>query len=149
MLLLVPAFPASSIVREKNRGTLTLLLNSPMSPGSIFFGKAMGMLIFVSLLLAVSIPAAAAAYAMGGISWWRQVLPLYGILFLVLLQYTTLALLVSSFAHSVDAALRITYAVVLLLAIGSLGPHFFLQGQPGALRASGGLLCGVCLPFRC
>ena len=89
------------------------------------------MLVFVSLLLAVSIPAAAAAYAMGGISWWRQVLPLYGILFLVLLQYTTLALLVSSVALSMDAAMRITYAAVLLLAVASLGPHFFLQGRPG------------------
>ncbi|MHB0959725.1 MAG: ABC transporter permease [Pirellulaceae bacterium] len=129
LLLLVPAFPSSSIVREKNRGTLTLLLNSPMGPWSVFYGKVMGMLIFVSLLLAVSIPSAAAAYAMGGISWWRQVLPLYGILVLVLLQYTTLALMVSSFAHSVDAALRITYALVLLMAVASLGPHFFLQGQ--------------------
>ncbi len=131
MLLLVPAFPASSIVQEKNRGTLTLLLNSPMRPWSIFYGKAIGMLVFVSLVLAVSIPAAAAAYAMGGISWWRQVVPLYGILFLVLLQYTTMALMVSSFALSVDAAMRITYAAVLLMAVASLGPHFFLQGRPG------------------
>ncbi len=69
VLLLVPAFPASSIVQEKKRGTLTLLLNSPMRPWSIFYGKAAGMLAFVALLLAVSIPAAAAAYAMGGISW--------------------------------------------------------------------------------
>ena len=131
LLLLVPAFPATSIVREKNRGTLTLLLNSPMSSWSIFFGKATGMFLFVSLLLAMSIPAATAAYAMGGISFSSHILPLYGILLLVLLQYTTLALMVSSYANSIDAALRITYAVVLLLAVGSLGPHFFLRGQAG------------------
>ncbi|MCY3017354.1 MAG: hypothetical protein NT171_22000 [Planctomycetota bacterium] len=37
VLLLVPAFPASSIVRERNQGTLLLLFNSPISaaiPGS-------------------------------------------------------------------------------------------------------------------
>ncbi len=131
LLLLVPPFPATSIVREKNRGTLTLLLNSPMSPTYIFFGKVAGMFIFVTLILAMSLPAATAAYAMGGISFTSHVLPLYGILLLILLQYTTLALLISSHASSIDSALRITYAVVLLMAVGSLGPQFFMQTKTG------------------
>ncbi len=131
LLLLVPAFPATSLVREKMRGTLTLLLNSPMSSTSIFFGKALGMLLFVSLILGLSLPAAAAAYAMGGISFLTQVLPLYGVLFLVLVQYTTVALMVSGYTNSIDAALRVTYAVVLLMAVATLGPHYFLQGKPG------------------
>jgi ABC-type transport system involved in multi-copper enzyme maturation permease subunit len=131
VLLLVPAIPAASIVHEKRRGTMALLLGSPMSSWSIYFGKEMGMLILVSLLLATSLPAAAAAYAMGGISILTQILPLYGLLLIMLLQYTTLALLVSSHANSVDAAVRITYAAVLLMAVGTLGPHYFLQGQAG------------------
>ncbi len=142
LLLLVPAFPATSIVREKIRGTLTLLLNSPMSSASIYLGKALGMQVFVTLVLGLSLPAAAAAYAMGGISFLHQVLPLYGVLFLVLLQYTTLALLISSYASSIDSALRITYGLVLLLALGTVGPHFFLQGKPGQLpRAAERLRC--------
>ncbi len=131
VLLLVPAFPATSIVREKRQGTLTLLLCSPMSAWSVYYGKALGMLAFVSLVLAMSIPAAAAAYAMGGISVTSQLLPLYAVLLLVLLQYTTLALLISSLAHSTEASLRITYALVLCLAVGTLGPHAFLRDLPG------------------
>ncbi len=131
VVLLVPSFPASSIVRERNRGTLTLLLNSPMSTLSIYLGKACGALGFVLLLLAVSLPAASAAYAMGGISGWKQLIPLYGILGLVLLQYTALALLVSSYVHSIDAAIRITYALVLFLVVGTLGPFYVLQGNHG------------------
>ena len=96
LLLLVPAFPATSIVREKKQGTLTLLLCSPMSSWSVFYGKALGMLTSSPCCLAMSIPAATAAYAMGGISVQSQLLPLYGILLLVLLQYTTLALMISS-----------------------------------------------------
>ena len=42
LILLVPGFPATSIVREKNQGTLELLLNSPMKPWSIYFGKLCG-----------------------------------------------------------------------------------------------------------
>lgn len=133
LILMIPAFPATSIVREKNKGTLALLLNSPMSPASIYLGKAMGMLGFVLMLLIMSVPAATAAYAMGGISWFHQILPLYGILVLVLVQYTTLALLISSWTNTTDAALRTTYAAVMLAAVVSLGPHFFLQGQPGLL----------------
>ena len=133
LILMIPAFPATSIVRERNKGTLALLLNSPMSPASIYLGKAIGMLGFVLLLLAMSMPAASAAYAMGGISWFRQILPLYGILVLVLVQYTALALLISSWTNTTDAALRTTYAAIMLAAVVSLGPHFFLQGQPGLL----------------
>src|SRR5690349_18318135 len=44
ILLLVPAFPATSLVREKMRGTLALLLNSPMTPWSIYLGKLGGVL---------------------------------------------------------------------------------------------------------
>lgn len=140
LLLLVPAFPAASIVHEKKRGTLTLLLSSPMSAWSIFWGKAAAMLILVLLLLATSIPAASAAYAMGGVSLTEEILPLYGILCVVLLQYTTLALFISSCANSVDAAVRITYASILFLAVGTLGPHFFLQGQSGFLAEGAAIL---------
>src|SRR5262249_31720159 len=39
VLLLVPAFPATALVREKVQGTLALLLNSPLGPWSIYLGK--------------------------------------------------------------------------------------------------------------
>ena len=42
VLLFVPVFPATSIVREQKSGTLALLLNSPMRPRSIYFGKMAG-----------------------------------------------------------------------------------------------------------
>ena len=67
-LLLAPAFPATAIVQEKVRGTLTQLLNTPMRPWSIYFGKLAGVLGFTSLPLVLSLPAVAACYAMGNLS---------------------------------------------------------------------------------
>ncbi len=131
LLALVPVFPATSIVREKEQGTLVLLLNSPMRPWAIYGGKFAGHLAFVLLLMAMSFPSAAACYAMGGISLGNEVLRLYGLLVLVAVQYTALALLVSTLATSTDSALRITYGCVLLMAIVALGPHAFLQGSGG------------------
>src|SRR5436305_2615207 len=67
ILLLVPAFPATSLVREKIRGTLALLLNSPLRPWSIYLGKLGGVLGFTAVLLVMTFPAAAACYALGGL----------------------------------------------------------------------------------
>ncbi len=131
LLLLAPAFPATSIVREKQQGTLVLLLNSRMNPWSIYCGKLVGHIGFVVLLVLMSLPAAAACYAMGGVSLVGELLLLYGILGLLVLQYTTLALLVSTYANSTESALRITYGCVLFLSVISLGPHYFLQGAGG------------------
>ncbi len=133
LLLLVPVFPSTTIVREKRQGTLALLFNSPMPSWSIYFGKLVGVLVFVMLLLAMTLPAATACYAMGGVSLWEDVFALYGLLAVVAIQYASLGLLVSSHTNSTDSALRITYAMVLLLAVVTLGPHQFLQGQPGLL----------------
>src|SRR5438552_4092324 len=42
IVLLVPAFPATSLVREKVQGTLALLLNTPLKPRSITSASCSG-----------------------------------------------------------------------------------------------------------
>ena len=147
LILLVPVFPATSIVRERNGGTLALLLSSPMKPLAIYLGKFGGALGFALVLLIMSFPAAAACYAMGGVDLLNGILALYGILVLVAAQYAAVGLLVSSCARSTDAALRITYGVVLVMAIIVLGPHLFFQGQPGLIpKIASNLRCVSPIP---
>ena len=129
MLLLVPAFPATSIVREKQSGTLGLLLNSPLSPSAIYFGKLVGVLGVAFLPLLMSIPAACACYVMGGLSV-NDLLYLYGVLMMLVVQLTAIALWISSVSESADGALRTTYGVVFLLTVVTLGPYQFAHGQP-------------------
>jgi ABC-type transport system involved in multi-copper enzyme maturation permease subunit len=128
MLLVVPAFPATSLVREKMKGTLALLLNSPLSPWSIYLGKLAGVLGFSVILLLMTVPAAAACYALGGMGSQGGILALYGLLGVALLQLSTLGLLVSSRCHTTDGALRLTYALVLALSVLTLAPHALLRG---------------------
>ncbi len=128
LILMAPVFPATSIVKERVQGTLALLLNSPMSAWAIIFGKLVGVLMFAALLMVLSLPAAAACFAMGGVGP-GQIAMLYLVLALLALQYATMGLLVSSFAGSTDSALRMTYGLILLLAVVTLGPHRFLQGE--------------------
>jgi ABC-type transport system involved in multi-copper enzyme maturation permease subunit len=135
IILLVPAFPATSLVREKVQGTLVLLLNTPLKPWSIYFGKLLGILSLVAILLPMTAPAAAACYALGGTSLTREIGPLYLVLFLAAVQLSALALLVSSYANSSDAALRITYGLVVVLTVAVLGPYALLQGGEGGMTA--------------
>ena len=128
VLLLTPAFPAASLVREKIKGTLALLLNSPMRPASIYVGKLGGVLGFTAVLLAMTLPAAAACYALGGTNTRAGITLLYLVLAVAAVQNSTLGLLVSSRAHSTDGALRITYAFVLGVAVVPLIPDALLRG---------------------
>lgn len=143
ILLLLPVFPATTIVREKKRGTLALLLNTPLGAGRIFFGKLFGVLSVAAIILAISLPAASACYAMGGVSLNRDVGRVYQLLLLTALQYSVLGLLVSSYARSVDSAVRLTYGVVICLSVLTLGPHYFFQGTSGIMANRGDLLRSV------
>jgi ABC-type transport system involved in multi-copper enzyme maturation permease subunit len=136
-VFLVPAFPATSIVNEKNNNTLALLLNSPLSAFSIYFGKMSGALLFSLLVLLCSLPACAACFAMGGLTAGSEIGMLYLMLSLLILQYTTLGMLVSSYAQTSDAAVRLTYTAVLALLLFSLVPAAFLRGTGGATGAMG------------
>lgn len=131
VVFLVPAFPATSIVNEKNNKTLALLLNSPLNAFSIYFGKMSGVLLFSTLVLLCSLPASAACYAMGGISLGSELGMLYLVLALLVLQYTTLGMLISSYVQSSDAGVRITYGAVFALLLITLVPAAFLRGTGG------------------
>ena len=133
VLFLVPAFPATSVVREKVNGTLALLLNTPMSPSSIYAGKLGGILGFAAVLLVVTAPAAAACHALGGLSAKGGVGRLYAVLAVAAVQLVTLGLFVSSRAQSIDSALRLTYASVFALAALPLAPAWLMQGGAGPL----------------
>jgi len=129
LLLILPVFPATNIVRERNSGTLALLLNTPLGAARIYWGKLIGILGLAGLILVLSLPAAAACFALGGISLFEHILAVFAILALAAAQYAALGLLISTQATTVDAAVRWTYGVVLVSSVFSLGPFQFLQGM--------------------
>lgn len=129
IVLMAPAFPATTVVREKNKGTLALLFNSPIPYWQIYFGKLVGVSGFLILLLIMSFPAAMACYSLGGITLTGDLLPLYGVLFLLVVQYAVVGMWISSLSNSSDSALRATYLVILAFAVLTLVPYLLFQGQ--------------------
>jgi ABC-type transport system involved in multi-copper enzyme maturation permease subunit len=122
VMMLVPAFPATSLVAERRRGTLTLLLNSPMSAWQLYLGKLASNVALALILISVSLPALAACFAMGGISWVDHIGPLILVLIAMATQYAALGLWISIRSTSTDGALRWTYASILALAVFSIAP---------------------------
>lgn len=122
VMMLVPAFPATSLVAERRRGTLTLLLNSPMSASQLYFGKLTSNVVLAIVLISVSLPALAACFAMGGISLTDHIGPLILVLLAMSVQYAALGLWISIRSTSTDGALRWTYASILALAVFSIAP---------------------------
>lgn len=131
VMMLVPAFPATSLVSERKKGTLTLLLNSPTTPVQIYLGKLLSNVALALVLISVSLPALAACYAMGGISIRNHLGPLALVLVVMAFQYTALGLWISTRSSSTDSSLRWTYATVLALAVLSMGPLVIIGNLSG------------------
>ena len=122
VMMLVPAFPATSLVGERRKGTLTLLLNSPLRPIQLYLGKLLSNVLLSLVLISVSLPALGACYAMGGVSLVDHIGPLLLVLVAMAVQYSAIGLWVSVRAASTDASLRTTYVLVLVMAVLSVGP---------------------------
>lgn len=133
IMMLIPAFPATAIVSERQRGTLTLLLNSPTTPLEIYVGKLVGNVILGLIIISVCFPAIVACYAMGGISIFNHIIPLVLVWTGMTIQYSALGLWVSVRAHSADSSLRMTYVAVLALVVLSIGPTVFVGKLSGGL----------------
>jgi hypothetical protein len=83
---------------------------------------------FTLVLLVMTLPAAAACYALGGTPIRGGVGLFYAVLALATVQIATLGLFVSSRTQSTDGALRATYALVLAICVLPLVPYWLLQG---------------------
>lgn len=134
LLLLLPVFPATSLVKERNRGTLGLLLNTLLGPWRIFLGKLTASFSLAVLMLFVSLPAATACFALGGVDPTTGLGGCYLVLLLTALELCAIALFMSSTATSSDAAIRTTYGIVLSLSLITLLPHTLFVGNGGPIE---------------
>lgn len=128
---LVPAFPATSLVRERKRGTLAMLLYSPLTRLQLYAGKLLGTCGISLVLVSTSLPAIAAAYTLGGLSIWTHLLPLIVLLVVVIFSLSTIGLYISSVATNVDTALRLSYAAMLGLFVATMIPSLLWAQTSG------------------
>jgi ABC-2 type transport system permease protein len=123
MLLLVlvvflsPAFTAGTISGERERKTLDLLITTLLSARSLVLGKLVSALAYIVLLILVALPIQSLALMFGGVVFSEMVVGTL-ILLVTALAAGSIGVLVSSLMRSSIASTVLTYAAILLFAIG-------------------------------
>jgi ABC-type transport system involved in multi-copper enzyme maturation permease subunit len=143
VMMLIPPFPATSLVSERRKGTLALLLNSPTTPVQLYLGKLSSNVLLSLIVISACVPAIAACLAMGGISLMDHIVPLIIVLCTMAVQYTAVGLWISVRSSSSDASLRLTYATVLALTVLSIGPLILIGNLPGLLATAARWLTAI------
>lgn len=117
--LIAPALTAGAISGERERQTLDILLSTTLNHGSIILGKLFSSLSQIILLVISSVPVFSIIFLYGGIglSGLLQVF-----LFYILLAITlgSIGIFFSTFIKKSTAANVLTYAVVVVLYLGTI-----------------------------
>ena len=132
LLLLICAMMTSvSIVREKERGTMEVLLVSPVRPLMIIVAKAVPYLLQALLILMVILVMSVTVLDVplaGGIGWIVLVSLIYILLAL------SLGLLISNVAQTQFVALLVSAMVLLLPTVMLSGMLFPIESMPAVLQ---------------
>ena len=132
LLLLICAMMTSvSIVREKERGTMEVLLVSPIKPLMIIVAKVVPYLLLALVILAVILVMSATVLDVplqGGLGWILVVSLIYILLAL------SLGLLISNIAQTQFVALLVSAMVLLLPTVMLSGMLFPVESMPTILQ---------------
>ena len=132
LLLLICAMMTSvSIVREKERGTMEVLLVSPIKPLMIIVAKVVPYLLLALVILAVILVMSATVLDVplqGGLGWILIVSLIYILLAL------SLGLLISNIAQTQFVALLVSAMVLLLPTVMLSGMLFPVESMPTVLQ---------------
>ena len=132
LLLLICAMMTSvSIVREKEQGTMEVLLVSPVQPLMIIVAKAVPYLIQALIILFVILTMSATVLDVplqGSLGW------ILGVSFIYILLALSLGLLISNIAQTQFVALLVSAMVLLLPTVMLSGMLFPVESMPTILQ---------------
>lgn len=125
ILLMTPAFAASAITSERERGTYGALFSTLLSPWEILTGKLFSSVLLLILLVILSLPIAAVCALTGGVDalFMGKVIVL---LFATAISYGILSLACSSIVTRTTTAVLLNYILVLILSGGTFLPSVLL-----------------------
>jgi ABC-type transport system involved in multi-copper enzyme maturation permease subunit len=112
--LLVPGFAGTSIVREKDKSTLELLMTTTIRPWQIVWGQLMAAMGYVAVYLFAGLPLMALPIWYGGLSGWEPVVAYAG-LFLFAALIAMWGIYASSTAQTIARAVGMSYVFVFLV----------------------------------
>jgi ABC-type transport system involved in multi-copper enzyme maturation permease subunit len=118
-MLLAPALTATGIAGEREQGLLESLQLAALSPLQIAWGKLASVLLFALLLWLCALPVSAICFLLGGVSLVQYLMSLL-IQFAAAVSAAVVGLYFSAWSHRAGAALRKTFAALVVWNIVSL-----------------------------
>lgn len=109
-----PAVTAGAVSSEREKLTYEMLLTTPLSPGSILWGKLIAALSYVLLLIFAAVPLASLVFIFGGVSPWEMLKALI-VLVTVAVMLGVVGLFFSVWFGRSGRATIMSYLFVLLL----------------------------------
>lgn len=140
IFLLVPVCTASAIAGERERGTLDLLLASPMRPIQIILGKLVADIFIILLFSISSMPILSVGFIFGGVGL-KEILLFFFILFLTAFYCSSIGIYCSCKVNKRIVACFLTAFIEFLFTIGNLYIVFFLENMKIFTKVAGYLLC--------
>ncbi|MDD3127356.1 MAG: hypothetical protein PHT27_07060 [Candidatus Izemoplasmatales bacterium] len=126
MILLVPAFAATSITYEKENNTYPALFTTLLSPFDIMAGKLAASILLLVLVALLSMPIASICALTGGISL-MFVFKLMFLLILTAVTYGLIGLACSSIFERSTSAVLINYILIIIFAGATWLPEALLS----------------------
>lgn len=139
IFLLSPVSTASAIAGERERGTLDLLLASPMQPIQVILGKLTANIFIILLFSISSMPILSVGFIFGGVGL-KEFLFFFFILFLMAFYCSSIGIYCSCKVSKRIMAFFLTALIEFLLTIGNLYIIFFLENMKIFTKIAGYLL---------
>jgi ABC-type transport system involved in multi-copper enzyme maturation permease subunit len=117
ILLIMPTFSAVSISQEKEQGSLTTLLLTPMGPWEILLQKYLSGVIAMGSFILLALPLFAICFEIGGVESQLVWSALY-LLTLTCLQTGAVCLAVSSWCRSSMVAICMSFVALMAMCLG-------------------------------
>jgi ABC-2 type transport system permease protein len=115
---LTPAVTAGAISSEREQLTYDLLVATPLRPGRILSGKLIATLSYIFLLIFTAVPLGSLVLIFGGVAP-EDLLRALVLLIVTALAFGMIGLLCSTLVRRTITATILTYAIVLIMVIGS------------------------------
>ena len=132
VLVIVPAFCATSITNEKENNSFIMLYTTLLKPHNILSGKLLSSLCMISILIICTLPVSALCSLSGGINL-PVLMKAYVIIFVASLTFGVMSLAVSAMSERSSASLIISYLLIAIIAGGTWLPYALFGNKPAML----------------
>lgn len=119
IIFIIPSLTSNTISREKESGTLDILLTTPLSSWKIVVGKLISSIAYSSLLIIASLPALSVVFVYGGVPP-GVIIKIYFVIFTVIVTYGTIGIFFSTIFKKSQTASAFSYLAVVFFLFGTL-----------------------------